>query len=86
MVSLFIDRNLAVYFDSFGIEYIAQGVLNRIKDKSITHNVFRMQYNEPIMYGFYCITFIEYMLAGKTLLCYTNLFSPNNHKKNDKTI
>ena len=27
-----------------------------------------MQDNESIMCGFYCITFREYMLAGKTLL------------------
>ena len=33
------------------------------------------------MCGFYCIAFIEYMLAGKTLLHYTNLFSLNDHKK-----
>ena len=39
---LFIDRNTAVYFDSFGIEYIPQEVLNKIKDKSITHT-FRIQ-------------------------------------------
>ena len=38
------------------------------------------------MCGFYCIAFIEYMLAGKTLLDYTNLFSPNDYKKNDKII
>ena len=42
--------------------------------------------NEFIMCGFYCIAFIEYMLAGKTLLNYTNLFSPNNYKKDDKLI
>ena len=38
------------------------------------------------MCGLYCITFIEYMLTGKTLLDDTNLFSPNDYKKNDKTI
>ena len=38
------------------------------------------------MCGFYCIAFIKYMLAGKTLLDYTNLFSPNDYKKNDKII
>ena len=38
------------------------------------------------MCGFYCIAFIEYMLAGKTLLDYTNLFSLNDYKKNDKII
>ena len=34
-VSLFIVRNKIVFFDSFGIEYIPQEVLNKIRDKSI---------------------------------------------------
>ena len=75
-----------MYFHYFGIEYIPQDVLNKIKDKSITHNIFRIQDNQSIMSGFYCIAFIEYMLAGKTLLDYTNLFSPNDYKKNGKII
>ena len=66
-VSLFISQNKDVSFDSFGIEYIPQEVLNKIKDKSITHNIFRILDNESVMGGFYCITFIEYMLPGKTL-------------------
>ena len=85
-VSLFINKNTAVYFDSLGIEYILQEVLNKIKDKSISLNIFRIQDNESIMCGFYCIAFIEYMLAVKTLLDYTNLFSRNDYKKNDKII
>ena len=84
--SLFINRNTAVYFDSFGIEYIPQEVLNKIKDTSITHNIFRIQDNESIMCGFYSIAFIEYVLAGRVLLDYTNLFSPDDYKKNDKTM
>ena len=32
-VSLFIDKNTVLYFDSFGIEYIPQEVLRKIKDK-----------------------------------------------------
>ena len=84
--SLFIDRNATVYFDSFGIEYIPQEVWNKIRDKLITHNIFRIKVNESIICGSYCIAFIEYMLAGKALLDYTNLFSPNDYKKNDKII
>ena len=38
------------------------------------------------MCGFYCIAFIAYMLAGKTFSDYTNLFSANDYKKNDKII
>ena len=60
-VSLFIETNTALYFDSFGIEYIPQEVLS--KDKSITQNIFRKQDNESIMCRSYCIACIEYMLA-----------------------
>ena len=38
------------------------------------------------MCGFYCIAFMEYMLAGKTLSDYTDFFSLNYHKKNEKII
>ena len=38
------------------------------------------------MCGFYCIAFIEYMLVGKTLYDYTNLFPLNDYKKNGKII
>ena len=34
-VSLFIDRNTAVCFDSFGIEYIPQEVLNKVRDNQL---------------------------------------------------
>ena len=85
-VSIFIDKNIAVYFDSFGIEYIPQEVLSKIKDKSITHNIFRIQVHESIICGFYCIAFIEYLLVGETFLDYTNLFSPNDYNKNNEII
>ena len=79
-ISLFIDWNTAVYFDSFGIEYIPQEVLNKIKDKCITQNIFRIQDNYSIMCRFYCIAFIEHMLGGKTLLHYSKLVYDNNYK------
>ena len=59
--------------------------MNKIKDKPITHTILRIQDKEFIMCGFYCSAFIEYMLAGKSLLDYNNLFSPNDYKKNDKS-
>ena len=45
--------------------------------------MFRIQ-SDNSMCRFYCITFIEYMVARKTLLHYTRLFSRNGLKKNDK--
>ena len=38
------------------------------------------------MYGYFCIAIIDFMLKGKFLLYYKNLFSSNVHEKNDKTI
>ena len=80
-VLLFIDRNTAVNFDFFGIEYITQEVLNKTKDKSVTQNIVWIQDNESIMCGFYCITLIEYVLAGTNLLDYTSLLSASDYKK-----
>ena len=50
--SLFFDKNMAVYFDSFGITYIPQEELSKIKEKLITHNIFRLQSDDSIMGGF----------------------------------
>ena len=36
------------------------------------------------MCGFYCIVFIQFTRVRKTFLNYTDLFSPNDLKKNDK--
>ena len=33
------------------------------------------------MYRYFCIGFIDFMFAEKTLTEFTNLFSPNNFKK-----
>ena len=38
------------------------------------------------MCGYFCIGFINFMLKGKSLLDYTNLFSPNYYEKNDKIM
>ena len=83
-ILLFVDRNTAVFFDSFGIKYISQEVLNKVKDKLITHNIFRIPDMRGFICGFYCTAYVEYMLSGKFLLDYTNFFSPNGYKKNGK--
>ena len=38
------------------------------------------------MCGYFCFGFIDFMLRGKTLTEYRNLFSPNNFRKNDDII
>ena len=39
-----------------------------------------------MMCGYFFIRFFDSMLKAKSLLDYTNLFSPNEYEKNDKVI
>ena len=94
MVAFYVNNNNVIYFDSFGVEHIPKEIkvfINRplssaLQNKNIKTNVFWIQAYDSIMCGYFCIGFTEFMLAGKTLTEYTNLFSPNNFKKNDDII
>ena len=85
-VALFVKPKYTVYFDSFSIEHIPKEVNKFIGNKDIKSNIFRILAYDSIMCRYICIEFINYMLKGKTLLDYTNLFSPNDFKKNDQVI
>ena len=79
------DDNVT-YFDSFRVEYISNEIRKFIGNKNIKTNVYRIQTYDSVMWGYYCIRFIDFMLKDKNLLEYTNLFSPNDYEKNDKTL
>ena len=85
-IALYVKNKEVVYFDSFGVEHVPKEIIKFIKNKDIIANIFRLQAYDSIMCGYYCIEFINYMLKGKTVLDYTNLFSPNDFKKNDQVI
>ena len=38
------------------------------------------------MCGYFCNGFIDFILKGKSLLDYTNIFSSNDYEKNDQII
>ena len=74
------------YFDSFWVEHIPKEIRKFIGNKNIITNIYRIQAYDSIMCGYFCIGFIDFMLKGKSLLDYTNAFSPNEYKKNYKII
>ena len=49
-------------------------------------NIFRTQAKNSIICEYFCIEFIGFMLAGKTWIDYTSLFSPYDFDKNDNVI
>ena len=83
---MYVNAKNVTYFDSFGVEHIPKEIKKFIGNKNIITNIYRIQAYNSIMCGYFCIGFIDFMLKGKSLLDYTNLFSPNNYEKNDKII
>ena len=71
---------------SFGVEHIPKEIKAFTKKKSITTIIFRIQACDSIMCGYFCLGYIDFILARKTLTEFTNLFSLNNFKKNDDII
>ena len=67
------------------MEHIPEEI-NKLINNEIESNIFRIQAFDSIICGYSCIEFINYMLKCKRLLDYTNLFSPNNFKRNDRVI
>ena len=83
---MFCKKNEIVYFYSFGVEPIPEEIKEFIGNKNIKANIFRVQANNSVMCGYFCIGFIDFMLAGKKLTDFTNLFSPHDFDKNDSII
>ena len=85
-VALYVQNNNVTYFDSFGVEHIPKEIKTFINNKNIKTNIFRIQAYDSIMCRYFCIRFIDFMLAEKTLTEFANLFSPNSFKRNDNII
>ena len=79
-MALFSNRSEIVYFDSFGAEHVPAEIKEIIENKNITVNIFRVQANNSVMCRYFCIGLIDFMLAGKNLTGFKNMFSPYDFK------
>ena len=76
------DSDNVTYFDSSRAEHIPKKEF--IGNKN---NKYRIEAHDSVMCGYFCIGFIDFMLKGKSLLSYTNLFLPNEDIiKNNKIM
>ena len=80
-IALYVKNNEISYFDYFGVEHFPKEVKRFIRHKNIKTNIFRIQADNSIMCGYFCIRFIDFMFAGKSLIDFTSLFSPHDLKK-----
>ena len=87
-VSPHIDNevNEVIYCDSFGVEHVPKEIKKYIGHKNIKTNIFRIQADNSIMCGYFCIGLIDFMFAGRSLIDFTSFFSPYDFNKNDGII
>ena len=57
-----------------------------VGNKNIIAKIFRVQANNSVMCGYFCIGFIDFMLAVKKVTDFASLFSPYGFEKNDNMI
>ena len=85
-IALYVSNNEIICFNSFGVEHVPKEIKEFIGHKSIKTKIFRIQSNNSIMCGYFCIRFIDFMLAGQNLIDYSNLFLPYDFERNDNII
>ena len=83
---IYLQSKNIIYFDNFGVEHILKEIKKIIRNKNITTNIYRIHAYYLMMYGYFCIGFIDFMLKNQSLLNCMNLFSPNDYEKNDKLL
>ena len=81
---MYVNAKNVTYFNSFGVEHIPKEIIKFIRNKNIITNIYRIQAYDSITCGYFCIGFIDFLLKGKSLLEYTNLFFSNEYKKMTK--
>ena len=84
-ITLFCRKNEIAYFDIFGVKHAPEEIKELVGNKNIT-NIFRVQATNSIMCGYFCIGFIDFMLAGKKLNDFISLFSVYDFEKNENII
>ena len=73
-ISLYVNGDDVNYFDSYGDKYIPKEIKKFVHNKNIKTSIYRIPVNDSI----------KGTSKGKSLLDYTNLFSPKKYEKNDK--
>ena len=83
---MYVKNNEVIYFDSFGVEHVPKEIKRFIGHKNTKTNILRIQADNSIIRRYFCIIFIDFMFAGRSLIDFTSLFSPYDFKKKNDDI
>ena len=87
-IDLYVSNNEIIYFESFEVENVPKEIeifIEKKKQKT-KRNIFRIQSQNSIMCGYFCIGLIDFVFADIIFIDYTSFFSPYNFKNNDNII
>ena len=73
-IALYVKNKEVIYFDSFGVEHVSQETKRFIGHKNTKTNIFRIHADNSIICAYFCIGFIDFMFARRSLIDFTSLF------------
>ena len=73
-IVLYVKNNDVIFFDSFGAELAPKEIKKFIGHKNIKTNIYRIQTDNSIMCGYFCIEFFDFMFVGKSFINFTSFF------------
>ena len=82
----YVNAENVTNFDSFEVTDIPKKIKKFIRNKNIITNIYTIWAYDSIICPYFCNGFIDFKLKGKSLIEYTNLFSPNEYEENDKNV
>ena len=85
-IDLYVANIEFIYCDIFGVELVPKEIERFIRYKNIKTNIFRVQSYNSIILRYFCVWFIDFRVAGKTVIYFTSLFSAYVFEKNDSII
>ena len=83
---LYFVVEVKLFISIVGVEHVPEEIKEFIGNKNIIANIFWEQANDSVMCGYFCIGFIDFMLAGKQLTDFNGLFSPYDFEKYDSIM
>ena len=83
---LYFVVEVKLFISIVGVEHVPEEIKEFIGNKNIIANIFWVQANDSVMCGYFCIGFIDFMLAGKQLTDFNGLFSPYDFEKYDSIM
>ena len=78
-MALYENSDKVTYFHSFGVEHISKEIEMFIGNKNIITNIHRIQAFDLILCKHFSVA--DFMLKGKSLFDYKNLFYPNDYEE-----